>query len=133
MNTTTYTPLNADIAVSPRMHKALLHACRILDMRLEDYLACHLESELEALRYENQKRVQSKLLDAYIRQHATDSLPVENKGYQYTKLELEEIMLNKICKAAKQYGITPLQWVTLILDFQIKDKYSPEREGEYID
>ena len=52
--------LNKDIAVSPRMYKAILHACRILNMPLDTYLYLHLEAEIIALKHENKSNVKTK-------------------------------------------------------------------------
>lgn len=119
MKTTNYLPLNSDIAVSPRMHKALLHACRILDSNLDEYLHSTLECEIRALRDIIQANNKQARKDAYIMQHLSDPPPADSEC-EYVDIELDGIQAAKLEKAARGYGITPERYIQLIVEAEMR-------------
>lgn len=114
MPTSNYIPLNQYIAVSPRFHKFLLHACRILDMSLEQYLHCNLTAEIRALRDEIQANIKSARRDAYFMAHLNDPPPSENDS-ERVDVEVDLSLAKKIEMAAEHYGITPERFIELTI------------------
>lgn len=112
MPTTNYIPLNSDIAVSPRFHKSLLHACRILDMSLEDYLYSNLQGEIRALRDEIQENNKHARREAYFMAHLNDPPPNEN-NCERVDIEVDLSVAKKIEQEASRYGITPERYIQL--------------------
>ena len=119
MTPSNFIPLNQDIAVSPRMRKAMLHACRILDMSLDAYLQCQLKSEIRALRDEIQINNRAARRNAYFMQHLADPPPAESEC-EIVEIELDAIQAKKLEKAAEQYGITQERFIQLVTEAYIR-------------
>ena len=115
MTPSNFIPLNQDIAVSPRMRKAMLHACRILDMCLDAYLQCQFKSEIRALRDEIQINNRAARRDAYFEKHLSDPIPDESEC-EIVEIELDAVQVKKLEIAADKYGITPERYVQLITE-----------------